>query len=151
MFMKTILSNTRNKWLFSKRKVYYNILKVMGLCSACFLFEACYGAPQNEEPPTYNMNFRGLVQSEDSLKPLPNIKIAISNIVDHDTFKTITDLNGVYSYNAEIDNFKLEWKIKANDIDDSLNGVFYEKETTFVFANGNNSNVKNTDLRLKRK
>lgn len=149
--MKNKPSKTRNKWLFSQRKIYYNILKVMGLCSACFLFEACYGAPRNEELPDYNMNFSGVVQSEDSLKPLPNIKIAISNIVDHDTLKTSTDLNGLYSYNTVIKNSKLEWKIKASDIDDSLNGGFYDKETTFVFPNENNSNIKTTDIRLKRK
>jgi len=149
--MKNILSKTRNKWLFSQRKIYYNILKVMGLCSACFLFEACYGSPRNEELPDYNMKFSGVVQSEDSLKPLPNVKIAISNIVDPDTIKTSTDLNGVYSYNAVIDKSNLEWKIKASDIDGSLNGGFYEKETAFVFPNGNNSNFKSTDLRLKRK
>jgi hypothetical protein len=149
--MSILNINSRNKWLVSKRKIYYNILKLMGLCSACFLFEACYGSPQNETPPDYKMNIKGIVKSADSLKPLRDIKIAISNSGNSGNVNTSTSANGLYTYNTVINDTKLNWTVKASDVDDSLNGSFIEKETTFVITgNEFNNSEANIDLLLKR-
>ncbi len=145
-------SNFRQKYLYSKRKIYYTILKIFGLCSACFLFEACYGSPQNETPPEYNINIKGIVKSQDSLKPIQNIKVAISNSENSNFINSNTSSNGLYSSNSIVNSTTLNWTLKATDTDGSTNGEFSEKETTFVISeNDFNNKQTNIDLLLKRK
>jgi putative lipoprotein (rSAM/lipoprotein system) len=149
--MRNMFNNTHKKWLFSKRKIYYNILKVFGLCSACFLFEACYGSPQNEAMPKYNMDLTGTVKSQDSLKPIQNIKITLNNSANTENPLTATSSIGTFNYSMLIENKEISWTIKATDVDDSINGKFNAKETTFVFSQNEYENgKKNVDLLLNR-
>jgi len=150
--MSSFINKINKKYLYSKRKVYYNTLKIMGLCSACFVFEACYGAPQDESLPEYNMKFSGTVKSEDSLKPIQNIKVSFTNSANNANYNTTTLNNGQYSCNTQINDKRLTWTIKTIDTDDSVNGCFHENEAIFIISGDEfNNNQKEIDILMKRK
>jgi hypothetical protein len=151
--MNKIFLKFYQKFLYSKRRLYYNLLKLFGLCGACFVFEACYGAPQNEEPPEFNLSFKGTITSEDSAKAVNKIYVVFSNSANSANFTTFTAANGEYSCNnISVKDKNLNWTIKASDTDDSLNGRFADKETTFVISENEFRLLqRNTDLKLKRK
>jgi putative lipoprotein (rSAM/lipoprotein system) len=150
--MNKVFLKFNQKFLYSKRRLYYNLLKVLGVCSACFVFEACYGSPRNEVPPEYNLSLKGKVISEDSAKPIQNIKVVISNSANSANYTANTSSAGEYTYNAIVNDKNLNWTIKASDIDDTINGRFNDNETTFVVSEREfNISQRNTDLKLKRK
>lgn len=139
------------KTLIFKRKIYYNILKFFGLCSACFVFEACYGAPRNEAEPIENFKYSGNVISQDSLKPIPNVKVEINNggLEKHIVY---TDSKGYYEKIVEQLPSNTLHKIEAIDVDSSINGNFTNEDSSF-YLNSTNLSEKNIlcNLQMKRK
>ena len=138
------------KTLIFKRKIYYNILKFFGLCSACFVFEACYGAPRNEAEPIENFKYNGNVISQDSLKPIPNVKVEIkTGSLENPVI--YTNSSGYYEkVVAQVSGYK--HTIIITDTDGANNGNFYDADSTF-YLNSTDINNKNKfcNIQMKRK
>ncbi len=140
------------KILFFKRKIYFNILKFFGVCSACFVFEACYGVPRNEVEPTEDFNFSGYVLSQDSTLPIANAKVEIKNNNESETVVTYTNSNGYYKKSVTLNGYHSNISIKAYDSDSVINGLFLEQDT-LVNISSTEINEKNKmcNISLKRK
>lgn len=139
------------KTLIFKRKIYYNILKFFGLCSACFVFEACYGVPRNEaEPVIENFKYSGYAISNDLLKPIPNVKVEIKN-GNLENLIVYTNSDGYYEkVVSQVSNYR--HTITLTDTDGVNNGDFYNTDSSF-YLNSNNINNKNIicNIEMKRK
>jgi hypothetical protein len=140
-----------------KSRTLRSVLGFFGLCSACFLFEACYGSPQGSFAPDYNSNtshsvdFNGIIKSKDSLAPIPGLSVMIGKAGTHDTFKTTSNSSGAYSKFADAQKNDQVYII-VKDMDDSLNGKFYNLDTTIDISGRDVNNAsKVTDILLKRK
>ena len=107
---------------------------------------AMYGAPY----PDNSINFHGKASSQDSLKPIPNLKVKLY-VDGFDTVYGSTNAQGDYSlyqYAYENQNVKLIF----SDVDDTLNGRFVTNTTatTVSFRDVNNSEHQ-ANVTLERK
>ena len=146
-----------NNILRFRGRALRNVLGFFGLCSACFLFEACYGSPQGSFAPddnsntTHSLEFKGIIKSQDSLDPIPGLSVMITKAGAYDTIKTISNSGGTYSkfMDAQKDD---QIHIIVKDVDDSLNGKFYKMDTTIDISGRDiNNTFRATDFYLKRK
>ncbi|MEI6123901.1 MAG: radical SAM-associated putative lipoprotein [Bacteroidota bacterium] len=138
---------------FRSATLKYTLL-IMGLSGFSMLIScAKYGAPMAEYGTPYNenkMNFHGNVLSEDSLKPIPNIKIKI--YADWlDTVYTTTNAQGNYSVLKDVYQNQLV-KMVLQDADSTQNGSFLSKtvELDITFRDVNNLEHL-ADITLQRK
>ncbi len=98
-----------------KRKI------IGGLCltSIAFVFQACYGTPQDFGN---DLLVEGLVKSKKTGLPIKGIKVSVADKVQY----TNTDENGKFSFYIE----KLQnAKIRFTDIDSTQNILFSNKDT----------------------
>lgn len=101
------------------------ILGGLSLTSALFIFQACYGPPQDMG---LDIIIEGRVRSMKTNLPVKGIKISVADKMQYQ----LTDENGIFSFyteNADI------YKIKIEDIDNSQNGSFTGKDTTLTTIN----------------
>ncbi|MBP1664391.1 MAG: putative lipoprotein [Bacteroidetes bacterium] len=98
-----------------KRKI------IGGLClsSIAFVFQACYGTPQDFGN---DLLIEGQVKSKTSGLPIQGIKVSVADKVQY----TNTDENGKFSF--YIERFQ-NAKINFTDIDSDHNGSFSNKDT----------------------
>jgi len=134
-----------------------SVLGFFGLCSACFLFEACYGSPQGSFAPDYDSNtnhsleIKGIIKSKDSLNPIPGLSVLITKKGSYDTSKTSSNSGGTYSKFVDLQKNDQVY-ILVKDKDDTLNGKFYNLDTTIDISGRDVNNAsKVTDILLKRK
>jgi len=133
------------------------ILGLFGLCSACFLFEACYGSPQGSFAPDYNPNpagnieLKGTIKSENTLQRIPNLEVNIASDKSSEVFKTSTSATGDYSQIVTaLKNSKI--KITIKDVDGELNGSFENLEKTIDISSRDYSlGKRKSDILLKKK
>jgi len=98
-----------------KRKI------IGGLCltSVAFVFQACYGTPQDIKN---DFLVEGLVKSKMTGLPIKGIKVSIAEKVQY----TNTDINGRFSFYIE----KIQkLRIKFTDVDSTENFLFSNKDT----------------------
>ena len=101
-----------------KRKI------IGGLCltSIAFVFQACYGTPQDFGN---DLLIEGQVKSKTSGLPIKGIKVSVADKVQYAN----TDENGKFSFYIE----KLQnTKIKFTDVDSTQNLVFSNKDTLII-------------------
>lgn len=133
--------------LIFKSRILKLLLRSMGLCSACFLIEACYGSPQSEVPQK-NITLKGNVQSNDSLKPIPGIKIKATELENNNIFFGVTDSIGNYTFGANYSgngNFLMQYI----DEDGLSNGAFQNKDSNITISD-QNATESVVNLKLKR-
>jgi hypothetical protein len=79
-------------------KLLFNSLKVLGVCSACFMIEACYGVPQTSYPDTpKDIDVSGTIKSEKGMD-LGNVPVLLTSGKYSDTLHTVTDEKGNYIF-----------------------------------------------------
>jgi putative lipoprotein (rSAM/lipoprotein system) len=116
-----MLKNLKQNW---KRK----LLGGLSLTSALFIFQACYGTPNDMGLDIF---IEGKVTSLTTSLPVKGIRVSVEGKLQYE----ITDAEGKFSLYTEAED---SYKIKCEDIDAEQNGSFYEKDT---FLTGINKKV----------
>jgi putative lipoprotein (rSAM/lipoprotein system) len=105
-----------------KRNVIRKIVGGLSLTSAMFVFQACYGTPQD-----FGQDFlvEGQVKSKTSGLPIKGIKVIVANNMQYE----LTDEEGKFSlYTEKIERLTLQFQ----DIDANQNGLYNEKDTVLT-------------------
>lgn len=98
------------------------LLKGVCLSSVAFVFQACYGTPQDFG---MDMLVSGKVNSKNTGLPIKGIKVSVENTPQY----THTDEAGNFSFYTErLDGAKIQFE----DIDSTENGHFLKKDTLLV-------------------
>jgi hypothetical protein len=85
------------------KRLYLNILrhglKVLGVCGACFLIEACYGTPQSDysDVKIKDVDVTGSLRSAEGTV-LSNVPVLLTNGKFGDTINAVTDKNGAFVF-----------------------------------------------------
>lgn len=137
--------------LILKNFITRNFLTVLGLSSVCFIFEACYGTPKGEFIPS-KLTFTGQILSGDSLKPVKELKVTLTEINNGNRkLITQTDVNGFYSFGIDYVN-NITYDLTVEDTDGNLNGEFLAKDTAFnVTTDDINRKYVAVNLKIDRK
>jgi hypothetical protein len=109
-----------------KRKFLRNIFKGLSATSAAFIFQACYGIPQDFG---FDVLVTGLVTSNQTGEPVPGIKVSIDN---QPQYKLTCD-NGRFAMYASQDSV---YTIRFEDADSLQNGAFMPKDTIVEVTGG---------------
>lgn len=105
-----------------KRRILKNILGVFSFTTALFIFQACYGVPQDY----YEEGFviEGSVKSAETGNPIEGIQITAN-----DGPMTYTNSSGTFTlYMMKIRTLKLS----IEDVDRRNNGIFFPQDTTIL-------------------
>ena len=101
------------------------IRKIIGgisFTSALFVFQACYGTPQDFGN---DLLIEGQVKSETSGLPIRGIKVSVADNMQYE----LTDIEGKFSFYTEmIEGLTLQFQ----DIDSLRNGLYAEKDTVLT-------------------
>ena len=92
----------------------------LSFSTALFVFQACYGAPQDRYKD--DILVRGTVLSETTEQPVEGIKIIINNSSQF----AITDTSGSFSFYVPAAS---QYHLLLSDIDSLSNGYFIDKDT----------------------
>ncbi|WP_163322216.1 peptidase associated/transthyretin-like domain-containing protein [Draconibacterium mangrovi] len=92
-----------------------NVLKGLSFTSAMFIFQACYGTPQDFG---YDRLVEGQVTSETTGLPIKGIKVSVAG---DNSYYVTTDDEGKFSFYSEKEENVL---IGFEDIDGDENGAF---------------------------
>ena len=95
------------------------ILGGLSFTAAIFVFEACYGTPQDIE---MDLLVEGTVKSESTDLPVPGIRVSLQDGEQY----VLTDVQGAFSFYTWLSN---SVKLRCDDVDSTLNGSFEAKET----------------------
>ena len=102
-----------------KRNWKRKLIGGLSLTSALFIFQACYGTPQDFGLDIF---IEGQVKSQATGNPIKGIKVSVAEKMQYE----YTNEEGRFSFYTEIaDNYK----IKFEDIDAVQNGVFFDRDT----------------------
>lgn len=102
-----------------RRKILRKVYGALSLSSALFVFQACYGTPQDMG---MDVSIQGLVKSKTTNQPISGIKVTIGNLPQYE----ITDNEGKFKIYASRDSV---YKVRFEDIDSTKNGAFLPKDT----------------------
>jgi len=98
------------------------IRKIVGglsLTSAMFVFQACYGTPQDFG---LDLLIEGQVKAKASGLPIKGIKVSVADNMQYE----ITDEEGKFSFYTEmLEGLTLQFQ----DIDSIQNGLYFDKDT----------------------
>ena len=101
------------------------IRKIVGglsLTSAMFVFQACYGTPQDFG---LDLLIEGQVKAKTSGLPIKGIKVSVADNMQYQ----ITDEEGKFSFYTEmLEGLTLQFQ----DIDSIQNGLYYDKDTVLT-------------------
>lgn len=86
------------QFLRAKTQVYRNILRLSGLCAACFVFEACYGVPRSSYIHGRSIDVSGTVNEIETHDVVPNAIIQLYIDGEKDTISTFTDIHGNFTF-----------------------------------------------------
>jgi hypothetical protein len=101
------------------------IRKIIGglsLTTALFVFQACYGPPQDFGADVF---IEGLVKSKKTEQPIKGIKVSVADFSQY----MYTGEDGGFSLYTESGPSR---KIKFEDIDSDQNGAFFDKDTILI-------------------
>lgn len=105
-----------------KRSWIKNIVGGLSLTSAMFVFQACYGTPQDFG---LDLLIEGQVKAKTSGMPIKGIKVSVAQNMQYQ----ITDENGNFSFYTEMmDKVKLEFA----DVDSVQNGTYANRDTVLT-------------------
>lgn len=108
-----------------KQNMIRRIIGGLSFSSALFVFQACYGTPQDFGQDVF---IEGLVKSKLSGSPIQGIKVSVADNIQYE----VTDEEGRFSFYTEIiDGLRLQFQ----DIDSSQNGQYMNKDTVLTAAN----------------
>lgn len=110
------------KQLKSKRNWARKIIGGLSFTSAMFIFQACYGTPQDFEP---DLLIEGKVKAQATGLPIKSIRVT----VDGDVQNMLTDEAGSFSFYTLM---KDSITLRFEDIDNSQNGSFATKDTVLT-------------------
>ena len=104
---------------YMKRNVLRGLIGGLSFTSALFIFQACYGTPQDL---MQDFLVEGKVVSLSNGEPIEGIRVSL------DTYwhETLTDKNGEFSFYAP---FLDQMKLIFEDIDGTEHGSFKSKDT----------------------
>jgi putative lipoprotein (rSAM/lipoprotein system) len=107
-----------------KSKLMRKLLGGMSLTTALFVFQACYGGPQD-----YGLDLllEGQVKSNTTGLPITGIRVYVENSHQY----ILTDGEGKFSFYTE-GNENLT--VKFEDIDSDQNGLYENKDTVITNA-----------------
>jgi hypothetical protein len=95
------------------------IIGGLSFTSALFVFQACYGTPQDFG---LDLLLEGQVKSQTSGLPIKGIKVSIADNIQYQ----LTNENGQFSFYTERNN---SLKVGFEDIDSIQNGLYINKDT----------------------
>ena len=98
------------------------LLGGLSLTSALFIFQACYGTPQDMG---LDIIIEGKVISRQTNMPVKGIRVSVEDKLQYQ----FTDIDGKFSFYTET---AKSYKIKFEDIDTSENGNFFGKDTVLA-------------------
>ncbi|PLX13449.1 MAG: hypothetical protein C0598_03465 [Marinilabiliales bacterium] len=99
----------------------------LSLTSALFIFQACYGTPQDLAP---DILIEGQVRSLSSGLPIQGIKVSVTDNMQYQ----MTDNEGKFSFYTEM---LTGLTINFQDIDSLQNGHYMDKDTVLTNLSGN--------------
>jgi putative lipoprotein (rSAM/lipoprotein system) len=102
-----------------KRKILRTIFGTLSLTTAVFVFQACYGTPED-----FGMDvcITGCVKSKDTNQPIKGIRVSIENQPQYE----VTNEEGHFAIYAPEGK---EYKLSFEDIDSTQNGSYLPNET----------------------
>lgn len=113
--MKEYLSNNYRRFL---RFLFGSL----SLTSAMFVFQACYGTPQDFG---HDILIEGVVKAKKTNQPIAGIKVSVQNQPQYE----YSDSSGKFGiYTRRENNYKLFF----SDPDGTTNGNFQDKDTTIL-------------------
>lgn len=105
-----------------KRNWIRTIIGGLSFTSAMFIFQACYGTPQDFG---YDLLVEGQVKSKTSGLPIKGIKVSVENNMQYE----ITNEEGKFSFYTEL----LESiTLQIQDVDSTQNGLYSDKDTVLT-------------------
>lgn len=110
-----------------KRNVIRKIIGGLSLTSVMFVFQACYGTPQDFG---LDLLIEGQVKSKVSGLPIKGIKVSVA----HNMQYVQTDEKGRFSFYAEASK---ELTLRFQDIDSDQNGLYVDKDTVLTSLSKN--------------
>ena len=109
-----------------KRNWARKIIGGLSFTSAMFIFQACYGTPQDFEP---DLLIEGKVKSQSTGLPIKGIRVSVAG----EGQNLLTDETGSFSFYTLM---KDSITLRFEDIDNAQNGSFAAKDTVLKdFAN----------------
>jgi putative lipoprotein (rSAM/lipoprotein system) len=105
-----------------KRNWRRKLLGGLSLTSALFIFQACYGTPQDMGLDIF---IEGQVKSKTTGNPIKGIKVSVADKIQYQ----YTDNEGRFSLYTEAAD---SYRIKFEDIDLAQNGSFFDRDTIFT-------------------
>jgi putative lipoprotein (rSAM/lipoprotein system) len=110
-----------------KRNRIRKIIGGLSFASALFIFQACYGTPQDFG---YDFLVEGQVKSKTTGLPIKGIKVSVADKIQFQ----MTDENGQFSFYTES---VPSLAIKFQDVDSAQNGQFIEKDSVLTEISDN--------------
>lgn len=108
-----------------KRKFVRNIIGGLSFTSALFIFQACYGTPQDMGA---DVLIEGQVLSKSTGLPLSGIKVSVAHSLQFE----LTDADGKFSFYTELqDTIQLQFQ----DIDSTTKGLYTQTDTIITETN----------------
>jgi len=105
-----------------KRNWRRGIIGGLSFSSALFIFQACYGTPQDFQP---DLLVEGQVTSKTSGLPIKGVKVSVEDFMQYQ----FTDEKGNFSFYTEwMDSLTIQFA----DIDSTENGSFADKNTLVI-------------------
>jgi putative lipoprotein (rSAM/lipoprotein system) len=104
---------------YMKRNWIRTIIGGLSFTSALFIFQACYGTPQDLKN---DFLLEGQVKSKTSGLPIKGIKVSIPDFMQ----SQLTDENGSFSFYTGT---KQNLKVQFEDVDVAQNGSYALKDT----------------------
>jgi hypothetical protein len=105
-----------------KRKLMKKLVGGLSLTTAMFVFQACYGTPQDFGADLF---VEGLVKSKNTGQPIKGIKVSNAILPQY----LYTGEDGSFSFYTESSE---GCKLKFEDTDSDLNGSFADKDTILL-------------------
>jgi hypothetical protein len=102
-----------------KRNWIRRIIGGLSFTSALFVFQACYGSPQDFGN---DILIDGHIKSKTTELPIEGIKVSVENTNAYD----VTNYLGIFSFYTEITD---SMKIMCEDIDSTKHGFYLSKDT----------------------
>jgi len=106
--------NTNRKW-----KIVRSIFKGLTVTSSAFVFQACYGTPNDFGNDTY---LHGVVTSKITNTPISGIKVSLPDSPQYETTNADGEFE-IYVASGE------ELRVRFEDVDAEKNGKYLSKDT----------------------
>jgi hypothetical protein len=116
----------KTKLTDKKRKILRKIYGALSFTTALFVFQACYGTPQDFG---MEVSIRGYVKSRTTDNSIPGIKVTVNNEPQYE----VTGNTGIFAIGASPAS---EYKLKFEDIDSVKNGTYLPKDTILKTVTG---------------